>query len=288
LLAYLGCCLIWGSTWMMIKIGLRGAPPLTSIAVRMTIASTIVAVILALARIRLPRDARFVGLGVFVGVFQVILPYTFVYYGEQRIPSGVAAVLYATFPLLVAVLARLWLSTPLTARKLAGVAAGIVGVVVIFSDNLRLGNNQAAGTAMVMGSVAASAIGSVGTKKWGHGDHPIASLLIPFVTSAVVISVLALVVESPLTLAFSRTTWATIFYLAAVGSVGAFACFFYVLQRLDVTVVSYQTFVIPIVAVLLGGIFLGETVSIRVALGAALILAGISLATLARRRPATR
>ncbi|HXS10094.1 MAG TPA: EamA family transporter [Candidatus Krumholzibacteria bacterium] len=287
LLAYFGCCLIWGSTWMMIKIGLRGAPPLTSIAVRMTIASAIVAVIIALARIRVPRDARFVRLGVFVGFFQVILPYTFVYYGEQRIPSGLAAVLYATFPLLVAVLARFWLSSPLTTRKLAGVAVGIIGVAVIFSDNLRLGYEQAAGTAMVMGSVMASAIGSVGTKKWGHGDHPIASLLIPFATSALVMTGLALSVESPLELDFDRATWGTIFYLAAVGSVGAFACFFYVMQRLDVTVVSYQTFIIPIVAVLLGATFLGESISSRVGMGAALILAGISLATFMRPRRST-
>ncbi|HET6463227.1 MAG TPA: EamA family transporter [Candidatus Krumholzibacteria bacterium] len=287
LVAYFGCCLIWGSTWMMIKIGLRGAPPLTSIAVRMTIASAIVAVILALARIRVPRDPRFVRLGIFVGFFQVILPYAFVYYGEQRIPSGLAAVLYATFPLLVAVLARFWLASPLTARKLAGVAVGIVGVAVIFSDNLRLGYEQAAGTAMVMGSVTASAIGSVGTKKWGHGHHPIASLLIPFVTSALVMIAAALIVESPLELDYNRTTWATIFYLAAVGSVGAFACFFYVMQHLDVTVVSYQTFIIPIVAVLLGATFLGESVSARVGMGAALILAGISLATFMRPRRTT-
>lgn len=269
---------------MMIKIGLRGAPPLTSIAVRMTIASVIVVVIVALARIRIPRDARFVRLGIFVGLFQVILPYALVYYGEQRVPSGLAAVLYATFPLLVAVFAKFCLASPLTPRKLAGVAAGIVGVTVIFSDNLRLGYGQAMGTALVMGSVTASAIGSVGTKKWGHGHHPIASLLIPFVTSALVVWVLALTVESPVRLSFDRTTWTTILYLAAVGSVGAFACFFYVMLHLDVTVVSYQTFIIPIVAVVLGATFLGESVSARVGLGAALILAGISLATFVRAR----
>src|SRR6185503_16432577 len=105
-------------------------------------------VIIALARIRVPREARFVRLGVFLGFFQVILPYVFVYYGEQRIPSGLAAVLYSTFPLLVAVLAYFWLRNPLTLRKLAGVAAGIIGVAIIFSDNLKLGREEAAGTLM--------------------------------------------------------------------------------------------------------------------------------------------
>lgn len=287
LLAYIGACLIWGSTWMMIKIGLRGAPPLTSIAVRMVIASLIVAVLLRLGRIPLPRDARFLRLGVFLGLFQVTLPYVFVYYGEQRVSSGLAAVLYSTFPLLVAVLAYFWLKNPLTPRKLAGVATGIIGVAVIFSDNLRLGREEAAGTLMVIASVSTSAVGSVATKKWGHGHHPIASLLVPFITAAVLTALLAVCVERPLQLHFSGVTWGTIFYLAAAGSVSAFAMFFYVMQRLDVTVVSYQTFIIPIIAVLLGAIFLGESVSARVALGAALILTGISLATLVRSRRST-
>ena len=286
-LAYMGSCLIWGSTWMMIKIGLRGAPPLTSIAVRMTIASLIVAVVLRVVRVPLRRDRHFIGTGVFLGFFQVILPYVFVYYGEQRVPSGLAAVLYATLPLMVAVLAYFWLRNPITARKLAGVVIGMVGVGVIFADNLRLGHQHAAGIGMVMASVTASAVGSVGTKKLSGGHHPVASLFVPFVTAAVVTWVLALCVESPLQLDYNRTTWATIVYLAAAGSVCAFAMFFYVMQHLDVTVVSYQTFIIPIVAVILGATFLGETISGRVAVGAAMILSGISLATFVRTRRRT-
>ena len=277
-LAYAAMCLIWGSTWMAIKVGLRGAPPLTSIAVRMTIASALVAIIVRVRRIPVPREARFVRLGIFLGLFHVVLPYTFVYYGEQRISSALAAVLYATLPLFVVVLARFALDNPFTARKLAGVAIGIAGVAVIFSDNLRVGREQAAGTAMVMTSVAASAVGSVATKKWARGYHPVASLLIPFTTAALLTAILARFIEPGASLRFSGTTWASICYLAAAGSVMAFALFFFVLQHLDVTVVSYQTFIIPVVAVLLGWAVLGESISARVGMGAALILAGISLA----------
>jgi drug/metabolite transporter (DMT)-like permease len=278
-LAYAAMCVIWGSTWMAIKVGLRGAPPLTSIAVRMMIASALVAIIVLVRRIPVPREGRFVRLGIFLGFFHIVLPYTFVYYGEQRISSGLAAVLYATLPLFVVVLARAALDNPFTARKLAGVAIGLAGVTVIFSDNLRVGREQAAGTAMVMASVMASSVGSVATKKWSQGYHPIVSLLIPFTTAAVVASILALCIEPGSSLHFNGATWASICYLAAAGSVMAFALFFYVLQHLDVTVVSYQTFIIPVVAVLLGWAFLGESISARVGLGAALILTGISLAT---------
>jgi drug/metabolite transporter (DMT)-like permease len=277
-------CVIWGSTWMVIKIGLRGAPPLTSIAIRMVIATSVVFAILRLRRIPVPRDARFVRLGLFLGLFHIVFPYSLVYYGEQRIPSGQAAVLYATLPLMVALLARVVLGDPLTARKLFGIATGIVGVGVIFSDSLRgdarhASAHQAAGIVCVLGSVFASSVGSVATKRWSGGYHPVASLLIPFATGAVVSACGALAFEEANPLRFDADTWSSIVYLAVAGSVVAFGLFFYVIQHLDVTVVSYQTFIIPIIAVLIGFAFLGETVSPRVAAGAALILAGIALAT---------
>jgi drug/metabolite transporter (DMT)-like permease len=282
--AYAGMCLIWSSTWMVIKVGLRGAPPLTGVAVRMAIASVLVALVLRARRVALPRDPRFIRLGLFLGVFHIVLPYSLVYYGEQHIASGLAAVIYAILPLLVAILARATLDNPLTTRKLVGIAAGITGVGVIFSDSLRIGREQALGTLAVVGSVTASAVGSVATKKWGHGYHAVASLLIPFSSAAVVTGVLALGVERANPLAFDAVTWGSIAYLAILGSVVAFALFFWVLQRMDVTVVSYQTFIIPVLAVLLGRVALGEKISPRVGLGAALILAGIALATFYRGR----
>ena len=294
LFAYAGMCVIWGSTWMAIKIGLEGAPPLTSIAVRMVIATAVVFAIVRARRIPIPREKRFVRLGMFLGLFHIVFPYSLVYFGEQRIPSGQAAVLYATLPLMVAILARFMLGDPLTVRKLFGIATGIAGVTVISSDSLRGGASPAAGAATgilcVLGSVFASSVGSVATKRWSGGYHPVASLLIPFATGAVVASCGALAFERVNPLRFDATTWASISYLAVLGSCAAFALFFYVIQHLDVTVVSYQTFIIPIIAVLIGFAILGETVSPRVGAGAALILAGIALATFwsdprARRAP---
>jgi drug/metabolite transporter (DMT)-like permease len=269
---------------MVIMIGLRGAPPMTSIAVRMVIATSVVYAIVRLRRVPLPRDARFIRLGLFLGLFHIVFPYSLVYYGEQRIPSGQAAVLYAMLPLMVALIARVVLGNPLTARKLFGIATGIAGVAVIFSDSLRAGStaagpSHAAGVLCVLGSVFASSVGSVATKRWSGGYHPVASLLIPFATGAVVSACAALVFENANPLRFDAPTWASIVYLAVAGSVAAFGLFFYVIQHLDVTVVSYQTFIIPIIAVLIGFVVLDETISARVGAGAALILAGIALAT---------
>ncbi len=289
--AYLGACLIWGSTWMVIKVGLRGAPPLTGIAVRMTIAAAIVVAILRARRIALPRERRFFWIGIFLGFFHIVLPYTLVYYGEQYISSGLAAVLFAAMPLVVGLIARVTLGEILTARKIAGIVAGMAGVAVIFMDSLHVGRSEALGALLVTGSMLTAAVGSVATKRYAYGYNPVASLLLPFTVGAVATWVLALAFERVDPMAFDATTWATILYLAAAGSVTAFALFFFIIQHMEVTVVSYQTFIIPIIAVILGGVFLGESISPRVALGAAMILAGVSLATIfsprarARRAP---
>ncbi len=284
-LAYAVMCLIWGSTWMGIKIGLRGAPPFTSIAVRMVIATAAVFVIVRALRVPIPREPHFFRLGVFLGMFHIVLPYSLVYFGEQRIPSGQAAVLYAIMPLTVAIIARVALNDPLTPRKLFGIAIGIAGVAVIFADSWRAGTSagggaHAAGVTCVLGSVLAASIGSVATKRWNRGYHPVVSLLVPFATGAVAATIGALLWEDANPLRFDSTTWATIVYLALAGSVGAFSLFFYAIKHLDVTVISYQTFIIPVIAVLFGVALLGETVSPRLGVGAALILAGIAVATL--------
>lgn len=277
--AYAGACLIWGSTWMAIKVGLRGAPPLTGIAVRMSIAALIVAAIVRARGIALPSEPRFRRIGVFLGFFHIVLPYTLVYIGEQYISSGLAAVLYAAMPLFVALLARGTLGERLTPRKIAGIAAGMAGVAVIFSDSLHVGRHETLGVVAVTGSMLAATVGSVATKRYAYGYHPVASLLIPFCVGATATWVLALAFERANPLHFDPTTWATIVYLAAAGSVTAFSLFFFVMQHLDVTVVSYQTFIIPIIAVMVGWVFLGERIAPRVALGAAMILAGVLLAT---------
>lgn len=279
LLAYIAICLIWGSTWMVIKIGLRGAPPMTAVAVRFIIAAAVIYAIVSLRRIPLPKDRRFLVLGLFLGVFHFALPYTLVYWGEQRISSGLTAVLYATLPFMTALLARGMLGDPLGWKKVVGIVTGAAGVVVIFSDTISLGGTEAAfGVLAVLASVFGASLSSVTLKKFGRGYDPLVSLLIPFSTAALLVVLAAGAVERSNPLTYSATTWATILYLSAVGSVLAFALYFWIIQRMDVTALSYSTFIIPIIAVILGGIFLGESLSQRVAIGSLFVLAGILLA----------
>ena len=145
-------CLIWGSTWMMIKIGLDGAPPITGVGVRFVIASLVLLLIVRMRRIAIPRTQSFLMLTLFLAVLHVAVPYVLVYWAEQYISSGLAAVLYSTMPLMVALFARVGLGDPITFAKLAGIVVGIAGVSVIFSDSL--GWSGGRGSAGVRGGAA--------------------------------------------------------------------------------------------------------------------------------------
>lgn len=283
-LAYALMCIIWGSTWMVIKIGLRGAPPMTAVAVRYIIAAGIIYAILSLRRIAIPRTRAFALLGLFLGIMHFAVPYTLVYWGEQRISSGLTAVLYATLPFVTAILARRILGDALGWRKILGIVLGVAGVAFIFADAIQIGGREAAaGVFAVLGSVLFAAVSSIVVKRYGGAYDPLASLLIPFTVAGLVVTAGAVPVERSNPVTYDAVTWSTIVYLALFGSVVAFTLYFWIIKRMDVTSLSYMTFIIPIIAVLMGRAFLGETLSVRVAVGSAFVLVGILLARQRRK-----
>jgi drug/metabolite transporter (DMT)-like permease len=187
-------------------------------------------------------------------------------------------------PLAVATLARFALGDRLTVPKLAGIATGIVGVSIIYSDSLRIGGTQASlGVLAVLGSVFFASLSSVTVKKYASRYDPMTTLLIPFWIGGALVLAVGVPVERSNPAHYDGATWGTILYLAALGSVTAFTLLFWVIKRVEVTVVSYQTFIIPIIAIVLGWIFLNETVSARVGFGTLFILVGIALATFGGR-----
>ena len=285
LLAFALMCLIWGSTWMMIKIGLRDAPPLTTLGLRFWIAGFLVLITVLVRRQPIPHDRGSLAFGVFLGLFHMAFPYSLVYWSEQHITSGLTAVLYATMPLMVAILARLLLGNLLTASKVVGIIFGLAGVTVIYSDHLGWqGEHGALGIAAVLLSVFFASLSVVALKKRSLDIDPLSGLLVPFLVAGTVTSIAAGIIEGANPLQFDLSTWGTVFYLAVLGSFVAFSLYFWAIQRMDVTLLSYQTFIIPILALVFGWIFIHEGVSARVALGTLLILGGISLANFRQLR----
>lgn len=215
--------------------------------------------------------------------------YGILYWAEQWVPSGLTAVLFATFPLWTGLLAHGALpGERLTARAVGGALVGFAGVAVIFSEDLRsLGGPQVAfAAAVVLLSPISSALGSVAVKRWGEGIHPLSLSAVPMGLTALVMAPVAAVVERGRELIFDTRSVAALLYLAIFGSAVTFTLYYWLLKRLPATSLALITYATPVVAVVVGSLFLDEPFTLRIVLGAALVIAGVAVAMRARPKAA--
>jgi putative membrane protein PagO len=269
----------------MIKVGLEGAPPITAAGLRFILASIVIFSILLYKRIEVPRNRSFLYLSFYLGFFQMAIPYALVYWAEQHISSGLTSILFSTMPFTVAILARIFLGDPLTFRKIGGILIGTFGVIVIFYDGVSLGSPQALwGIAAALLSAVLASAASIVIKRFSGSYNPLASIFVPMVMGGIILTTAGRFLEAHRTITFDLMTITSIVYLAVFGSVAAFGLFYWIIKHMDVTALSYQTFIIPILACVIGWIFLRETITLKIAMGGSLIVVGIALATLSRSR----
>ncbi|MGD2115238.1 MAG: EamA family transporter [Acidobacteriota bacterium] len=280
--------LVWGSTWAAIRIGLQGIPPFAGVALRFAVAAVLLFALARVFGIGMGKSRREVALWWINGVLTFVVTYGLVYWAEQRISSGLAAVLFATFPLWVALLAQPVLPAErFTLRSATGILIGFAGVAVIFSEDLSSIGEPGAGFAaavMMLGPFAA-AVANVAVKRWGQGIHPISLTAMPMAISAVVMAGVSLVVERGEPMTFDAVSIGSVLYLAVFGSAFTFYCYFWLLERLPATSVALTNYVSPVVAVLLGAALLDEALTVRVGVGALLVVAGVAITV--SRRPRT-
>jgi drug/metabolite transporter (DMT)-like permease len=278
---------IWGSTWLAIKIGLETMPPFLSAGMRFALAAGILAVLSWAGGVPMPRGARtHMGL-LALGVLNFVVNYGVVYWGEQYVSSGLTAVLFATYPLFVLMIAHATIGGErITSLKALGVVLGFAGVAVIFRSDLAVDDPRVAlAAALILVSPVASALTSVGIKKWGHDLHPYTLTTLPMAYGGVALTAIGLTFEDPREIVWSATAIGSLSFLALFGSVTAFVIYYRILKVVPVSLLALITYVFPIVAVALGWLVLDERLSGTTLVGAAGVLAGIVLATW-RRRPA--
>lgn len=280
---------IWGTTWAAIRVGLEDLPPFTGACLRFAVASL---VLLAAGRVlRVPLGATRVERRLWLSntLFNFLGAYGVVYWAEQYIPSGLAAVLFATFPLFVALLAHFFLpGERLTAAGAVGVLTGFGGVALLFSEDLAgLGGPRAIwAAALMVVSPLAAAVGQILIKRWGEGVHPISLTAVPMGLAAVVLGAVAWLVERGRPVALTPAAVGSVLYLALVGSALAFSLYFWLLAGMRASRVALIAFLTPVVAVLVGVVLFGEPVTWRVAAGTAAVTGGVLLAVrFGLRRP---
>jgi drug/metabolite transporter (DMT)-like permease len=284
-LAFVVLTLIWGSTWAVIRLGLEGVPPLTGVALRFALAGTILLALASRLGVRFTWSREELGLWAMNGLFAFSASYTIVYWAEQHIPSGLTALLFATYPLFVAVLAHAFLpGERLGWSPAVGILLGFAGVGVIFSDDLELlgGANVREVALVLLVSPLVSALATVAVKRWGAGIHPLSLTAVPMLMTAGVVGTLAFAFERHARVVFDLRSVGAIVYLAVFGSAVTFTVYYWMLARARATQVALIAYTIPIVAVAVGALLFHEPIRPRVVLGGVLVLVGVAIVS--RRR----
>src|SRR5262245_21497858 len=237
-LVWLILCGIWGSTWLFIKLGLADLPPFTFAAIRFIIASAIVFSIIRIRGIELPRARADWLLLAVTGILSFGFNYGLVFWGEQYITSGLAALLQATTPAFGLVFAHFNLpGERLSWAKIGGVVLGVCGVAVVFSNQLAVAGRQAlAGCVALLLSSIFVAYSNVLVKKHGKNLNPAIMTAGQMLFGLLLLLAAAITLEgNPLRYHWTPMAVISLLYLAVVGSVIAFLLYYWLILNMDVT-----------------------------------------------------
>jgi drug/metabolite transporter (DMT)-like permease len=286
-IAWTAVCLIWGTTYLAIKVALETIPPFLMGGLRYSTAGVVLTLILLSRGRRLPALADWRRLAV-LACFMLLIGNGGVVWGEQFVPSGLTAVLVGTSPFwMVTVEALLQKGQQLFFRQWLGLIIGFLGIVVLVWPDITAGGAGGRGFAWGVASLqlacAGWAIGSSYTRRHVLPRDVIGSAAVQMFFGGLFMLGAGTLFGEWGHLSFNPRTSVALVYLSLAGSVVAFAAYSYALQHLDVAVVSLYTYVNPVIAVALGVMLLGEPFQLRMLVAAAVILVGVVIVG-----PATR
>ncbi|MCP4686216.1 MAG: EamA family transporter, partial [bacterium] len=243
-------CLIWGSTWIAIKIGLSDAPPLITAAVRFTLASAILAGIAAAKGYRYPTEyKKILRLG-YPGLYMYGASYALVYFAEQYINSALTAVLFGAYPFFVAILTWVrYQNEKLGLVAWLGMVVGFAGVVLISLDSVQTSEDMFLGVVLAVIAPFVAAWGIVIHKKHFTGENIVVASNVQMVFGGIPLVLAAVIFESWSDFNVTVESVGSIVYLATFGTVATFLGYYWLLRRIKLTTVSLVAFITPLVAI---------------------------------------
>jgi drug/metabolite transporter (DMT)-like permease len=277
-LAWIAVCLIWGTTYLAIRIALESIPPALIGAIRYIVAGAILAAVLRWRGERLPPRSQWPGLAA-VGVLMVAVGNGAVIWAEQFVPSGFAALLVAATPFWMAgIEAVLPGGERITARVASGLLVGFTGIVLLVWPDLA--SNGTSRTQFALGILALQlaclgwAAGSSYSRRHGRGENALAAAGLQMIFGGLVMLAIATGSGEWPKLVFTARTFGAELYLTVAGSLLGYPAYVYALKHLPVSTVSLYAYINPVIAVLLGTALLDEPFGPRVMVAAALVFLG--------------
>jgi drug/metabolite transporter (DMT)-like permease len=285
LAVYAALALIWGTTWLAIKVSLEYLPPFFSIAVRFLVAGFTIIIIMKLRGEKIPWEPRHQPFFIMLGILSFVVSYGIVYWGEQYITSGLTAVIFALLPLFTGIVAHFLLERkePLGIGRLIGLIIGLGGIVVINAADLtQLHPMAPLAAVLIVLSPISTAFSTVISKRRMEDYTPLAFAGMPMLYGGLINIPLWLIVERHRSISWAWEGIAATAYLTVLGSVVTFIGYFWLLRRMEVNRANLLAYITPVVALAVGHFFAGETLTPFMLLGSILVLTGVAVANRAR------
>ncbi|MDP4115837.1 MAG: EamA family transporter [Bacteroidota bacterium] len=273
-------CLIWGGTWLAIRICLVDMTPFFSAGIRFILAAVFIYLYMAIRKVPLPMDRTSIILYLVMSIFSFLLPFGLVYWGEKYVPSGLAAVLFAIYPFVAAILSYFFLKDEKIGKfKIIGMILSFAGIVVIFSDQFggKLSDYFLGMIAITLSGVMQASI-AVTIKKFGQKLDPLSMNLFPMGIGGVLMVIVGFLFEDYSKLSITLNSGIAIVFLAFFGSIVTFTSYYWLLKRINIILLSLVSFITPIIALILGWALSGEKLITIHFIGSFCVLGGIFFA----------
>jgi drug/metabolite transporter (DMT)-like permease len=278
-LLLVGLGIIWGSSYMFIRIAVAEVPPITLVACRLVLAALVLTITLLATGRPIPWSKKLWGAYSVMGFLSGALPYVLISWGEQYINSSLAALLQATMPIFTIILALFLVDDEhMSWTAVLGVVLGFAGVAVLMLPDLRRGLQASLlGQLAIVASSISYAGATVFARSRLRGQPPLTSTMGQLTAGALFTVPLSLLIDRPFALSPSPAAIASWLALTILGTVVAYVIYYALIERASATFVSTVTYIIPIVGLILGALVLHEPVTINLLISTALIIAGVLL-----------
>jgi drug/metabolite transporter (DMT)-like permease len=269
---------LWGGSFFFNSVALRELPPLTLVLMRVALAAIILLPILRIYRIRFPASLSGWQPFFVVALFNNVLPFSLIVIGQTYIPSGLASILNATTPLFTVVVMAAAGEEKLYARRVAGVVVGLIGVIILRGQDLGFQTSQGVGIVLCLAAAFSYGLAALVARRKLSKSPPLATATFQLIASSLMMTIIAAVFERPWQLPMpGAATWLAMVGLAALSTALAYIVFFQILRRSGSTNVMLVTLLIPVTAILLGYLVLGESIFLREIIGALVIASALLL-----------
>jgi drug/metabolite transporter (DMT)-like permease len=284
-LKFLGCALIWGTSFLFIKIAVADVSPYVLVVFRVFFAIVATLIMMRIYRSKIPRKPRYIWIFAVLGLLNVAVPFILISTAEEAIPSGMASIMNSTVPLFTLLIASVFLKEErATWLQSLGLVIGFGGIVVLMSDRL-VGGLNAPLRGLIFMLIAALCYASsvIFARKFLKGDDPVIQSMGQMVWAMLFVSVAAFTQDPSFRLPSQPLTWVLLIVLGLVNSGLANLLYYSLLNSVGPTRTVLVSYAFPLIAVLLGVIILDEPFGWRQVLGGMLIIGGVVWVNSTRR-----